>query len=75
VSYLDVDIAVRDPRAEDLSLYILPSSISLRLAGPFGVRFAVGTLTSDREAEAEAMERLAELATETAALLRAGGTS
>lgn len=79
MSYLDVDVTISDPRADDLSLYVNPTvgSISLRLAGPdVGVRFTVGyPHTSDREAEAAAMDRLAELATEVAALLRAGGTS
>jgi hypothetical protein len=79
VSALDVDVIIRDPRADDLSLFVNPAvgSISLRLAGAgIGVRYTVGyPHTSDREAEAAAMDRLAELATEAAALLRAGGTS
>jgi hypothetical protein len=77
VSLLDVDVIIRDPRADDLGLSVNPTvgSISLRLSGAdVGVRFTVGyPHTSDRAAEAEAMDKLAELATEAAQLLRDGG--
>lgn len=72
MSQLDADITIREPRAEDFSLYQSPTidGLSLRLAGAAPVRFSLGW--SDREAEAQAMDRLAELAAEAAAWLRGG---
>ncbi|MEV0382848.1 hypothetical protein [Nonomuraea sp. NPDC050643] len=75
MSRLDVDIAIYGPRTQDLFLHLHEQSglIALRLSDGAGIRFVLGTQMSDREAEAQAMDRLAELATQAAGLLRNGG--
>lgn len=74
MSHIDAELTIRDPRAHDMRILHQPDIplISLHLAGPSRVWFALGTHYSDREAEAAAMDRLADLATQAAALLRGG---
>ncbi|GAA1015823.1 hypothetical protein Aple_010400 [Acrocarpospora pleiomorpha] len=74
-------ITIRDPRAKELELFVdgEHGAIELRLFlsedGGQGIYVALRGHRSDRAAEAAAMDRLAELATEAAVHLRGGATA
>lgn len=71
----DLHCALYGPRAEDITLTPSPAFAGVfRLELGCGVYVEVGGLGRDVGAEAAAMDRLAELATEAAAKLRAASS-
>jgi uncharacterized protein GlcG (DUF336 family) len=70
-SHVNVCVAIHDPRAHEMRLNRLSGSDTLTLTvSTSHVWFNLGSVGSDRAADAAAMERLAALATEAAVLLR-----
>lgn len=64
-------VQIHDPRVRDMRFHVGDGVFYLNLVNG-DVGYALGTAISDREAEAEAMDRLAEMASKAATWLRSG---
>ncbi|MBO4274941.1 hypothetical protein [Microbispora triticiradicis] len=71
MSTVQMSAAIREPRAEEMSLdFNAELQVSFLTVSSEHVWFSLGAADADLSAEAAAMDRLAELATEAAARLR-----